>query len=341
MNPGSLSGRFATAEAIAAKDLNNLYLTSCYFEDRERYKAFCALYAVMRVVDDRIDSIPSRSRLSAAERQVEHDVVDGWQELLTQAIEDPARPLAAAASRCDFAQAEELLAAAGEAMVLFPLPISLWHNFFAAMHLDIDQHRFASYDEFLGYAEGATVAPTTIYLYLIAATLDDEQRYRLPSGFDLIACGRQLGLFAYLAHILRDLAFDLSTGDEGLLYLAGDDMHSHGVNEEMLFADLKRRQAGAPVRALVAGLVSRAHDAAAEGRRLAKPLADRLSIDCTFILELIIAVYERVLGKIVDCEYDPLRGDHRLSMEEKAELVYRVAARVGMEPPALPQAPIG
>ncbi len=339
MNPGSLSGRFALAETIAAKDLNNLYLTSCYFEDGARYKAFCALYAVMRVVDDRIDSIPSRQQLSQAERQAEHAVVDGWRELLDRAVEDPTQPFPEAARRCEFEQAEDLLAAAGESMALFPLPSSLWRNFFAAMHLDIDQHRFDSYDQFLGYAEGATVAPTTIYLYLIAARLGEGERYLPPAGFDLIGCGRQLGLFAYLAHILRDLSFDLSTGDEGLLYLARDDMERHGVSEEMLFSDLKRCQSSLSVRALVAELVERARSAAAAGRRLAAPLADQLSSDCSFILELIIVVYERVLGKIVDCEYDPLRGGHRLTMEEKAELVERVAMSSGMEPPAMPRAP--
>ena len=55
--PGSLSGTDGTAEAIAAIDFNNLYRTSCYFVDPERYRAFCALYAIMRVVDDRVDEV--------------------------------------------------------------------------------------------------------------------------------------------------------------------------------------------------------------------------------------------------------------------------------------------
>jgi phytoene synthase len=235
-----------------------------------------------------------------------------------------------------------LLAEAAAAMRRFPVPMSLWRNFFGAMHLDIDQARFATYRDFLHYAEGATVAPTTIYLYLIAARSQPAEPagvYHLPAGFDLLGCGRQLGHFAYLAHILRDLAFDLSTGDEGLLYLARDDMERHGVDEERLFRDLQRQRVSEPVRALVGELIARARQAAAEGRRLAVPLAPHLTPDCAFILELIISMYERVLGKIVDCDGDPLRGEHHLSMAEKGALVQAVARRVGVPAPELPGVP--
>ena len=59
--PGSLSGLYAIVEEIAAKDLNNLYRTSCFFADPNRYKSFCAVYAVMRIVDDRLDEIIARN----------------------------------------------------------------------------------------------------------------------------------------------------------------------------------------------------------------------------------------------------------------------------------------
>src|SRR4029453_957933 len=85
LNYFSPSGADASAEAIAAGDSNNLYRTSCFFQDLERYRAFCAQYAVMRLVDDRIDALPARAALSPAERREEQEIVNLWQRIVTAA----------------------------------------------------------------------------------------------------------------------------------------------------------------------------------------------------------------------------------------------------------------
>lgn len=323
-------GPWAAAERIAARDLNNLYLTSCFFADSRRYYAFCALYAVMRVVDDRIDAIPSRRRLTAGSREEEHAVVAAWHEALAAAHAKDRNLSSEVIARCDTPEAGELIDAATEALRDFPVPYSLWDNFFAAMHQDIDSERFATYDQFLDYAEGASVAPTTIYLYLIAARPDAAgESYQVPEDFDLIACGRALGVFAYLGHILRDLTLDLATGERGLLYLAADDMAEHGVNEAMLHADAARGRASEPVVALVRTLVEKARARHREGRELLRPLAGGLAPDCAFIIELIVTIYEQVLEKIVACGFDPMHEDHRLTRKEKQSIIRDTAKRVG------------
>lgn len=357
--PGSLSGPWALAESIAARDLNNLYRTSCYFADGERYRAFCALYAVMRVVDDRIDAIPSRSALSAAERAREHGAVAAWEEAVAARLAGGG-PAPGPALVATFERAGELLDTFTAASLRFPVPPALWANFFAAMHRDVDRPRFATYEEFLEYTEGASVAPTTIYLALVTA---EEGRasgegpaagaeragaaprgvtapsgrergarapYRIPAGFDLVACGRELGLFAYLAHILRDLGHDLATGEEGLLYFAADDMARHGVSEASLFADLGRKRAGAALRALAADLGARARAALARGRTLAVPLAGRLAADRAFILDLIMTLYEAILDRIAACDHDPFDPRHRLTPEDKQKIAQTVAARLAL-----------
>jgi phytoene synthase len=213
-----------------------------------------------------------------------------------------------------------------QAIGCFAIDQRLWDNFFAAMREDLTRSRFATYAAFLRYAEGATVSPTTVYLWLIAAERDDRQTFQLPPDFDVFGCGRNLGLFAYIAHVLRDLAADLATGTCGLVYLAADDMAAHGVTEEMLRRDLAAERASAPVRALVQDLSERATRELVEGRARVYALRSRLTGDRVFILELIIRIYRETIDKLAACNYDPMTGRHRLSDAEKSRIAVEVAA---------------
>lgn len=325
--PFSLSGADAVAEGIASRDYNNLYRTSCFFRDVERYRAFCAQYAIMRVVDDRIDALPSRSALSPEARRAEREIVTAWRHVVTAAHRGQTADFSHLMSRLAHPQAGDLLHALTGSFQRFPVPLSLWDNFFDAMEWDLERARFRTHQEFLSYAEGATVAPTTIYLYLLVAREQADGRYRPPAGFDLIRCGRALGLFSYLGHILRDLPDDLSTGDDGLLYFAADDLRQHHLTEEMLFADLTAGHGSEALCGLVADLAGRARVNLAEGRGYLTALAGRLTPDCAFILELIITIYEAVLNKIEACGYDPMARRHHLTDEEKDRIALEVARR--------------
>lgn len=320
------------AEAIAAKDLNNLYLTSCYFADPARYAAFCSLYALMRVIDDRVDELPQDpSRFDPA---AEHAVLDAWEEGLTAAL-GGADPSADLAGRCGMPEAPELVDGAASAMARFPFPAGLWRNFFVAMHRDVGQARFQTYGEFLDYTEGASVAPTSIYLYLAAAGAGEGNGpYLPPEDFDLIRCGRHLGTFSYLAHILRDLALDLATGERGLIYLALEDLDGYGLDEAALRQDLARGRARPALRRLTADLAARAVAEGDRGEALLEPLAGRLEPDCTFILEVIVAIYRQILDRLAETGFDPMAGRHHLSIADKQDSMLRVARKLDFELPA-------
>ena len=73
-------------EAIASKDRNNLYVTSTFFRGHIKYRAFCAYYAIMRVVDDRIDNLPSQSSRCAELRKRELAPVSGIKAALRRVI---------------------------------------------------------------------------------------------------------------------------------------------------------------------------------------------------------------------------------------------------------------
>lgn len=309
----TLAGPLAVAEAIAARDHNDLFRTSCFFQDPERYAAFCAQYAVMRTVDDRVDALPSRGDLSPATLAEERAVVAAWRDAV------------AAIYRGDVPEDNGLMQALAAALDRFPVPACLWSNFFAAMLRDVDRARFATYRDFIDYAEGAAAAPTTIYLYMLTARQVADTtvglRYRPPAGFDLIHCGRALGLFAYLAHILRDLPDDVATGRDGLVYFSLEDMRRHRLTEAMLREDRLAGRSRDRLRDLVAEIAQRSRIALADGRRHLHALNGNVSADCAFILRLIVTLYERLLDKIEASNFDPMAGRHRLTAAEKEAIV--------------------
>lgn len=334
--PDPLREAYSLAESIAARDLNNLYLTSRFFADPVRYRAFCVFYAIMRLVDDRVDELCARQGVPPAERRRVAEEVDGWRRSVEAAYRegagaDPPWGLDRAAGGTDPGAARALLAAFVDSNARFRVPPDLWRRFFAAMDRDLADRRFATYGEFLDYAEGATVAPTTIYLVLLASERSGAEGapYEPVAGFDVIGCGRELGLFAYLTHILRDLPQDLEAGERGLLYLAREDMGRFGVTEESLWKDLARGAAGPGLRGFLEELGGRARRHLEAGRTLLAALDGRLSADCAFIVKLIVGIYEEALERIAEVGFDPFPEEHRLRFEDKQRIVVRTAREVG------------
>jgi phytoene/squalene synthetase len=330
-----LAEPYAAAEAIASRDNNNLYLTSCFFRDTERYKAFCAFYALMRVVDDRIDDLPDRAMLTESDRRREHDAVAAWEEAVLGCYQGRSQS-PVVVQRCGHPDAPALLESLASSLALFSVPRPLWESFFRSMHWDLDHDRFDAWRDFLEYTEGASVSPTAIYLILLASRRSPSTgAFSLSDDFDLAQCGRQLGTFAYLGHIVRDLGVDLRTGRRGLLYFSREDMEAHGVTEAGLFADLAKGEASESVRSLVADLLRRARNYLGRGRSSMAPFHGQIEADCAFVLELIVTMYERVIERIERCDYDPLAGRHRLSGVDKRAIMKDVAGRTRFELPEL------
>ena len=149
-------------EAIASKDHNNLYITSSFFKDRNKYKAFCAFYAVMRIVDDRIDNLSLTVKQNKESQKKELEIVDAWEQVVILCHRN-IYPTSAQLAACDFIDADAVCEALIEAFKKFPVQIKLWANFFEAMRSNFVAGEFEKWTNFLDYAEGVSVAPTTIY----------------------------------------------------------------------------------------------------------------------------------------------------------------------------------
>jgi phytoene/squalene synthetase len=302
-----------TAERIASHDRNNLYLTSCLFADPNRYGAFCAQYAVMRVIDDRVDAIPLTDgvpdRAAAAEcATFLRDWRAAYRAIDTRAeILQPHGPDSVSLGLSLRASLEK-----------FPVPVILWRRFFDAMARDLRTRRFPTYRAFERYCEGASCSPTTIYLYLLASHPSPDGIYTVPGDFPLMEAGRRLGRFAYLGHILRDLAEDTRLG---LSYLADEDLARHRLTHQALRADADRGRSSAELRALVREITTRAKSELRLATVLLAPHWRTLAPDCARILRLIVRIYERVLERIEMREGEVMDGAHLLTAIERQELV--------------------
>jgi phytoene synthase len=295
-------------ERIAARDRSSLYLTSQFFEDRSRYDAFIAMYAVMRLIDDIIDNVPDKSRLPAEERAALETELDRWDARIRAACEG-------------HPSGDPLDMALAAAVLTFPVPVRLWLNFINAMRFEVRHSRFSDFAEFLAYAEGATVAPAVIYVFLLTSLKDQDTGHYLTDGFDFETCGRELGRFAYLAHILRDVVRDVRAGPTGLVYLSREDLRRHDLNDEVLRGLIEEGAGDDRWRTLVEDICGRAYAMEAHGALMAEAQYSRMPRDCAFILCLIIRIYSDLLRRIEADPNEVLRGDPIPTTPEKAVIV--------------------
>ena len=304
-------------QKITAKDRSNLFLTSQFIADPQRYQAFLSMYAVMRVVDDSIDEVEDKQTLSPAKRQQLHALLDDWMSRIDQAYAQSPRDGA-------------LDRALAWALRLFPVPVAYWQRFIEAMHSDIDHARFARFDDFMRYAQGATVAPTSLYVYLLSAEPDANGIY-LVKDFDYAQCGHDLGVFAYLAHILRDVREDALVGSRGLIYLSLDELAAHDLRDDDICRFALAGAGDARFAALVESLVARAQVFAKTGAELVQAVLPRLDADRAFVLRLIVAYYQALLDEVKQAGARLFAGERLLTDQRKLQIAQAVAAETGFD----------
>jgi phytoene synthase len=208
--------------------------------------------------------------------------------------------------------------------------MQLWIDFVDAMRFDVSHPRFADFDAFISYAQGATVAPTVIYVYLLTSTLDEDGCYRVHD-FDYQTCGRELGIFAYLAHILRDVREDALVGSTGLVYLSLADLQDCQLRDVDLRDFAQRMQSDARFTKLVGMISARAQSYAQRGGTLVQHILPRMSPDCRFVLQLIVVYYRELLRRVSNPDIDLFAKPSLLDSQSKLQLALQVAAESGFE----------
>lgn len=204
----------------AIKDHPNILIAAGFWEE-DRYLAAKVCYQFMRKVDDMVDDRKSEGLIGPEERDTYIEQVKNWINCLS-----------------DISLVDPSVRKVNETISEFKIPSELFGNFSEAMIYDINHEGFESYNDFISYAEGASVAPASVFVHLCCLSKENGQYF--PPSFNVIDVARPCALFSYLVHIIRDFQKDQFNN---LNYFAIDILKKNNLTPD----DLKKIAYGAPV----------------------------------------------------------------------------------------------
>ncbi len=258
------------------KDHPNI-LIAARFWDYDRYCAAKTCYKFMRAIDDLIDNHKASNKaIHESEKEKFLSDVEHWISVIKNM--NPCNPLQ-----------EELT----ETLTEYSIPLWPLQNFAKAMVFDIHNNGFSSMDEFLNYAEGASVAPAAIFVHLCG--INRENGKYNPPAFDVAKVARPCAVFSYLVHIIRDFQKDQNNN---LNYFADELIVKHGLSRELLSQFARSGTVDERFRNLVSEYYHLAEKFKQETFDIIKKVEPNLSKRYQLSLEIIFNLYLMVFERI-------------------------------------------
>lgn len=271
--------------AVAEASQSNLWLVGKLLTAPRR-AFFAASYASMRVIDDFVDDdfLQRDAETRQADRFSALSIIDQWEAAVSEA--------ATGAGSVSAPFDERIFSGLSVTLGCSDLMALPWTRMAAAMRHDVNEEPFLVWQNFLDYCEGATVAPASIFLYVLGMQQDETGGFRsgLPgSADDPAPVARDMGIFCYLVHILRDLRKDAEKG-EILLTIPQDVLSAHGLRRESLAEGARTGQADRLV-GLVQDLAERASPFRDGAVWVRESLGGSLGKQEALILDGLLSVY--------------------------------------------------
>jgi len=270
-------GHFINGIDISRIDKHPNILIAASFWEEDRYKAAKVCYRFMREIDDLVDGRKSSDKeISCMEKQVLSERVNNWIGCLDKdAGNDPSM--------------QELI----DTIDAYKIPLQYFHNFAMAMQYDIDHNGFPTFQSFIDYAEGASVAPASIFVHLCC--LQKEKGAYVMPPIDILELARPCAIFSYLVHVIRDFQKDQN---ENLNYFATDILEENKLTVE----DLKKIAQSGNVSPEFRNVIRFYKEKAEEYRqqtlqqinRLENIVNGRYMMSLNIIYRLYLSVYNRI-----------------------------------------------
>ncbi len=268
---------------------------AAHFWEDGRYDAFKICYRSMRITDDLVDNRKATTRrISEVEKQQLTAIVKDWVEAVKTAM--------------PYDSFQKQLA---ETRARFQIPLWPWQRLAKSMIYDLHNDGFRTFPTFIKYAEGAAVAPGSIFMHL-CGVVKENGHYRSPH-YDVRKAARPLALFCYLVHIIRDFQKDQNNN---LNYFADSLIAENGLNRRML----KEIAAGGKINPGFRNLMEKYYTFAEHYRRGARRAIDKTSaclepryrLSLEIIYSLYLQIFERIdilKGRFTTAELCPSPGE--------------------------------
>jgi|WetSurMetagenome_2_1015567.scaffolds.fasta_scaffold03196_5 phytoene/squalene synthetase len=287
---------FSRIDFEKIKDHPNI-LIAARFWDNDRYEAAKTCYRFMRAIDDLIDNHKAQQKgISPQERGKFISDVNEW--LLRVMVPGDGDP------------EKEMLT---ETVKRFVIPLWPLEAFARAMVYDINNDGFPTFEAFLDYAQGASVAPASIFVHLSGIS-GSNGNYKSPA-FDVREAATPCAVFSYLVHIIRDFQKDQFNN---LNYFADDLVMKFGLTRKKLFEIAH----GSPVPGGFRDLVRHYLEIADSYRTRTREIMDRIEpfleerylLGMEIIYDLYTMVFERIdaeRGSFTTGELNPTAEETR------------------------------
>jgi len=252
-------------------------LIAANFWDEERYCAARICYRLMRSIDDLIDNHKANNRMIAAEERTDFETnVNDWLRMII--ITEECNP--------DHVEMKKIIER-------FRIPLWPLEAFAKSMIYDINNDGFPTLETFLEYANGASVAPASIFVHLSGITQKNGQF--LDPSFNVRKAATPCAIFSYIVHIIRDFQKDQFNN---LNYFADEHIRQNGLSRQ----DLTNIAHGSPVTNGFRNLIREYYIVANEYRKetaeIIRQISPLMEPRYQLSLQIIFNLYEMVFERI-------------------------------------------